>query len=126
LEYNLLLRFLHNAAGLTTTIPINLTVDRNSRLDETELAPLEFNLEQNFPNPFNSRTVIPFTLPEASHATLTIYDLTGREVLKLVEGELSAGRHYAEFDASDFGTGVYFVRLEAGSRTAVGKLVCLK
>lgn len=76
-------------------------------------APRDFTLSQNYPNPFNPSTTIEFTLPEDGKASLKIYDVLGREVATLVNGELKAGvLHQATFDASKFSSGIYFSRLE--------------
>jgi cyclomaltodextrinase / maltogenic alpha-amylase / neopullulanase len=93
--------------------------------------PDKFTLDQNYPNPFNPTTTIRFQLPQSSDVVLTIYDLLGREVAKLVEGEMNVGVHVAEWDGrrSDgmhAGSGVYFYRLKAGSFTQVKKMLLLK
>ncbi|MBD3165190.1 T9SS type A sorting domain-containing protein, partial [bacterium] len=88
--------------------------------------PAEFALEQNYPNPFNPTTTIRFGLPEASDVSLVVYNVMGREVVRLMEGELSAGWHAVQFDASRLASGVYFYRLEAGSFNATRKMVLFK
>jgi spore coat protein A, manganese oxidase len=91
-----------------------------------EVLPNEFALEQNFPNPFNPATQIRFQMPKDGHATLRIFNAGGQEVAKLVDGQLPAGSHAVSWDASRFATGVYFYRLEAGSFSAVKKMLFLK
>ena len=78
-------------------------------------------LTGNVPNPFNPRTRIYFDLPSAARTRLTIYDVAGRRVARLVDRELSAGRYAIEWDATDsrgasVASGVYFVRLEAAAQ----------
>ena len=75
--------------------------------------PSAFALEQNYPNPFNPSTTIRFQLPSGSHARLTIYDLLGRQVARLVDGTLGAGTHELRWNARALASGVYFYRLEA-------------
>ncbi len=71
--------------------------------------PNKFDLSQNYPNPFNPATKINFDLPADSKVNLLIYDVTGREVAKLLNNEFrAAGYHTAEFNASKFASGVYF------------------
>lgn len=88
--------------------------------------PENFALHQAYPNPFNPATTIAFDLPEASHVKLTIYDLQGRLVTELVNGQRSAGVHEVAFDGSNFASGVYIYRLQAGTFHASGKMVLMK
>ncbi|MCH8011596.1 MAG: T9SS type A sorting domain-containing protein [Candidatus Marinimicrobia bacterium] len=92
----------------------------------TEVIPDKFTLYPAYPNPFNSETTISFDLPEAQQVTVTVYDLTGREVATLTNREYSAGSHSVIWDAGDFGSGVYVYRLNAGSFVSTGKLVLVK
>ena len=82
--------------------------------------PTEFALSQNHPNPFDRNTMIAFSLPERSRISLVVYDLVGREVRTLADGEWQPGRHSATLartgaDGGRLGAGVYFVRLNARS-----------
>ena len=98
---------------------------------EEEGLPSVFALEQNFPNPFNSDTLIGFTLPDRGAATLTIYNLLGQRVARLVEGEGNAGVHSIHWDGRDdrgrdVATGVYLYRLESATHVQTRKLVLLR
>jgi len=64
--------------------------------------PSDFALSQNYPNPFNPSTNISFSMSSRSKVSLKIYDVIGREVTALINGELSAGRHTLRWDASGF------------------------
>jgi hypothetical protein len=81
-----------------------------------------FALYQNAPNPFRGETTVSFSIPSSSHTTLTVHDVSGRTVATLVDGELSAGTHAVEWDAS-VPSGVYFCRLVAGGETAGARMV---
>ena len=83
-------------------------------------------LSQNTPNPFSRNTNISFVLPEVQRVRLSVYDLIGKEVATLVEGELPAGRHDVDFDGKDLPNGVYFYRLNAGEVTRTKICVLLK
>ena len=82
--------------------------------------PLAFALPQNYPNPFTASTNIRFDLPERSRVTITIYDVTGREVANLVDGPVEPGAHVAVWSGTTregrpAGPGVYFARMVAAS-----------
>jgi hypothetical protein len=94
-------------------------------VSETSEEMVAFNLEQNYPNPFNPSTSIFFHLSEEAVVRLTVYDLLGREVALLVDGELSSGTHHAVWTGRNSrnelaATGTYIYRLVA--RTSSGQL----
>lgn len=86
----------------------------------------DFYLAQNYPNPFNPNTKIVFNLPSTGHISLKVYNILGVEVANLVDGELLSGRHIAEFNATDFPSGVYFYILNAGENRATKKMTLTK
>ncbi len=93
--------------------------------------PLRFALEQNYPNPFNPTTTIAFTLPVKVHTNLSIFNLRGKLVRTLVNEVLTEGQKQAEWDGRDargnpVTSGVYFYRLEAGSKVMTRKMVLIK
>ena len=90
--------------------------------------PSDYALAQNYPNPFNPSTQIRFALPVASTASLSVYDVQGREVAALVRGHLSAGIHSVTLDASSLQlpSGVYYYRLKAGQFSDAKKLLLIK
>jgi hypothetical protein len=90
------------------------------------LLPIEYSLNQNFPNPFNPTTTISYALPTSGLVTLKIYNVLGQEVKALVNAVQEAGTYNATFDASQLSSGVYFYKLEAGSFTSVKKMMLLK
>lgn len=88
--------------------------------------PNEFTLKQNYPNPFNPNTVIRFELPTAGFAKGVVYDVLGREVATLINGETEAGEHQLNFNAAGLPSGVYIFRLESGGYTSSVKMVLNK
>jgi photosystem II stability/assembly factor-like uncharacterized protein len=88
----------------------------------------DFALYQNYPNPFNPTTEIRYRTPEVSHVTLKVFDILGREVAKLVDEVKEAGVHHCQFPVhnSEFASGVYFYRLQAGQFVATKKLLLLR
>ncbi len=88
--------------------------------------PEDYRLYQNYPNPFNASTTIRYSLPERTHTSLTVYDILGRRVKSLVEGELDAGMHTATFNAHTISSGVYYYRLRAGDVDMKRKMLYLR
>jgi hypothetical protein len=98
--------------------------------------PEEFSLSQNYPNPFNPSTKIKFDIPllrgvdaeggRGVSARLTIYDLLGREITKLVNQPFQPGTYEVEWDGTNYPSGVYFYKLIAGNYSDTKKLVLLK
>ncbi|MCB0302377.1 MAG: T9SS type A sorting domain-containing protein [Calditrichaeota bacterium] len=93
--------------------------------------PMEYALDQNYPNPFNPTTTVRFALPEASNVTLSIYNILGQEVYNLVRGNLEAGFHTFQWNATDqYGarvtSGIYIYRLQAGNFVQTRKMLLVK
>jgi hypothetical protein len=93
---------------------------------EGTVIPLRAQLHQNYPNPFNPVANIKFDIPKQENVQLIIYDLLGREVQTLVNGELKPGTYKAVWDASNFASGVYFYKLVAGSYADTKKMILIK
>ncbi|MEN8008309.1 MAG: T9SS type A sorting domain-containing protein [Candidatus Krumholzibacteriota bacterium] len=83
-------------------------------------------LQQNFPNPFNPRTVISFSLPVSSRVRLDILDLRGRMVANLVDGVMAPGSHSVTFDGKDLPSGIYISRLTTGQGSRERKMTLLR
>ncbi len=96
------------------------------RVGTTAEIPEEFGLSQNYPNPFNPSTVINYQLPVDSRVTLKVFNLLGQEVTTLVEDIQPAGYKRVEWNARRVAAGTYFLRINAGSFTAVRKMMLLK
>jgi len=91
------------------------------------LIPVQYSLSQNYPNPFNPNTKFKFSLPVDSRVNITIYDLLGREVVKLINNDFrKAGVYTVEFTAKNLSSGVYFYRLDAGSFMQTKRMILLK
>lgn len=93
----------------------------------TNNVPTVFSLSQNFPNPFNPTTTIKYALPKDVKVTIKIYDILGKLVITLVNGELKkAGYYEATFNGNNYASGVYFYRIEAGEFVQSKKMVLVK
>lgn len=94
--------------------------------------PERFALEQNYPNPFNPVTRFGYSLPRAGTVRLVVYDLRGREVLRLADGlRRSAGRYRVELDARSLASGMYIYRIDVAYNdrtrdTLTRKMVLIK
>ena len=88
--------------------------------------PNEFSLGQNYPNPFNPATKIKFELRNTSFTNLVIYDGLGREVETIVNEQLNAGSYEADWNASNFPSGVYFYKLTTGDFSKTNKMLLIK
>lgn len=99
--------------------------DTATAVNDARQSPREFQLLQNYPNPFNSTTRISYKVPEIGHVVLAVYDLRGVRLATLVD-ELQAANHYTvEFDAGDLATGIYFYKLDIGSKYSTVKKMAL-
>jgi len=93
---------------------------------QKELLPVEFKLEQNFPNPFNPETTIKYSIPMQAEVNLKIYDMLGREVAVLVNEPQNAGNHSVKFNAANLSSGIYIYTLQTGKFISTKKLMFLK
>lgn len=91
-----------------------------------EEIPDAFLLHQNYPNPFNPETAIHFDLPVASHVSLAVYDVTGTAVATLVDEPLGAGRYTTSWEADGVASGVYLLRMRAGTVVQTQTMVVLR
>ncbi|MFW5973205.1 MAG: T9SS type A sorting domain-containing protein, partial [Bacteroidota bacterium] len=88
--------------------------------------PDSFELHQNYPNPFNPTTNIAYTAGRAAKISLTVYDVLGRRVALLDDRPVTPGTYTVEFDASRFGSGMYFYVLESEGVRQSRSMVLLK
>jgi hypothetical protein len=88
--------------------------------------PTTFALYPNWPNPFNSTTVIRYDMPMAGSVSLTIYNLLGQRVATLFDGRQLTGSYTVSWNASDFPSGLYFCRMDAAGFAQTRKMVLLK
>jgi len=115
--------------------PVRLSFSGNMELSKVDLVfrniPETFTLHQNFPNPFNPITTLRYDLPSDALVTLSIYDMLGREITKLVNTNQEAGFKSVQWDATDsmgrpVSAGVYLYQIQAGEFVETRKMVLLK
>ena len=90
------------------------------------LIPKEFALQSAYPNPFNPVTNLKFGLPADSKVSIQIYNLQGRVIETLVNGNMNAGYHSVVWNADEFGSGIYFVLMIAGDYIHTQKIMLVK
>jgi hypothetical protein len=100
-------------------------------LPPTPDVPQYYALHPNFPNPFNPETQIAFDLPRAGEVSLKIYNPLGQLIGVLFQKNLSAGRHFVRWDATDgsganVSSGIYFIQMRAGEFNRLRKMTLLR
>jgi len=88
--------------------------------------PEEIFLSQNYPNPFNPSTTINFGVDQSATVVLEVYDILGRKVQTLINGQQDPGRYQARFDGRSLASGVYFYRLQANNEVFIKKMTLIK
>lgn len=114
---------LKNSSDLILRISPELATNNETDLD----IPLEVELYQNYPNPFNPSSVIRFGVPTKSRIKLEVFDILGRKVATLLNGDSkSAGRYNVQFRGDNLASGMYLYRLEVADKVLVKKMILIK
>lgn len=115
------------SATLSETTEITIVLDPLLGTDDDHPAsPYKFALLGNYPNPFNTRTTIKYTLPYSAYTTISIFDLLGRCIATPVAEDQDSGLHTVTWQADDNSTGIYFATLENDGRSQSIKMILLK
>ncbi|MBL7148763.1 MAG: chitobiase/beta-hexosaminidase C-terminal domain-containing protein, partial [Candidatus Cloacimonetes bacterium] len=111
-----------SGSGETETFgPVSLTIPLEE--ENTPIIPVQTKLWQNYPNPFNPTTFIKFDVKENEVALLTIFNIKGQIILS---HEFEAGRYDYDWDAKDYGSGIYFYKLQSASYSQIKKMILVK
>ena len=94
--------------------------------DDIAQLPTTVQLKQNFPNPFNPVTSIEYVIPFEDKIILTIYNILGEEIARLIDERQPAGEYEVTWNAANAASGIYFYRLQAGDIVQTRKMVLLK
>ncbi len=113
----------NNTQWRSFSFPLSSIVSASSNATKI---PSEFQLYQNFPNPFNPSTTISFALPVRTNAKLVVHDITGKEIAVLSKGYYNAGYHEVKFNAANLSSGVYFFSLKTPGYIATKRMVLIK
>jgi hypothetical protein len=104
----------------TLCSPLTSSNENNSTV------PTDYTLKQNYPNPFNPTTNIEYGIPNDGFVSLKVYDITGKEVMNLVNENKTKGSYLISFNANELTSGVYFYKLESGIFTQTRKMTLIK
>ncbi|HDY75356.1 MAG TPA: T9SS type A sorting domain-containing protein [Candidatus Marinimicrobia bacterium] len=124
-----------NIVTLNSTASVmvdDITYINELAIDSGEnIVPHRFNLSQNYPNPFNPTTTINYELAYASDVQLIVYNIVGREIIKLVDNRENAGTHNIKWNGRDkygveMASGVYIYQLKSGNNSTSRKLLLIK
>ena len=111
-------------------LPVHLVITILG-IDDDTVIPSIFSVSENYPNPFNPRTEFTVSIPERSHVVVNIYDILGRQVALLAEGDYTAGRYRMEWagktDVNAVApSGVYLLIVQAGNDMIKHKMIMMK
>jgi len=115
----------HGAAGGVLMSGVVRVINPVSVSDQNPVVN-KFELEQNYPNPFNPSTVIRYQTAESSNVTITVYNSVGRKISTLLNEVKPKGTFTIEFDGSNLSSGIYYLRLQAGTFSDTKKMLLLK
>ena len=126
-------KLMDTATGEMIDLYINGTIDTWASngvsvvtLSTTPELPSSVTLNGSYPNPFNPATTISFSIPNEMSVDVKIYDISGRVVGELMSGVQSQGLYEITWDASNYASGLYFVRLVAGTEMHTQKIMLVK
>ncbi len=119
------INFTHSAQGHEASLNVLLTVTSASAPEDAPL-PMEFAVDGAYPNPFNSTTILKYSVPQAGNVDLKVFDLAGRLVASQAQVAPSAGVYTFEINASELPSGVYIARVGYGDMNQLVKIACLK
>lgn len=111
---------LFSTKSVSYVTEFSTSIKQNSQIADS------YKLEQNYPNPFNPSTSINFSITKAGFTSLKVYDMLGKEVATLMNGNLNAGSYTATFDASSLPSGVYFYKLQTEGFSEIKKMSLVK
>lgn len=119
-----------NQSEIVTPVKV-ISLERGPFTNTTEVRynysfPIRLKLFQNYPNPFNPNTTIKFVIPVLGKTKLIVYDILGKEVLKLLDAEIPPGEYNVLFNATNIPSGIYYYKLITGHFLGVKKMMVLK
>jgi hypothetical protein len=114
-------------SGPTNTVSVNVSGGfEKSNINIEINLPAEYELNQNFPNPFNPVTIITYSVADNSFISLKVYDVLGNEITELVSEVQEPGQYSISFDGSILSSGIYFYTLKANGHSLTKKMLLAK
>ncbi|MBU0982769.1 MAG: T9SS type A sorting domain-containing protein, partial [candidate division Zixibacteria bacterium] len=121
-----------NESGISNVVAQEAYLDPSLDVDDgSNSLPESFAMEQSYPNPFNQSTIIRYSVPQAAHVNISVYDILGRKTRTLINEAKGRGNHLAEWRGTDsadnpVASGVYIYRMASEGFAASGQMVLLK
>jgi hypothetical protein len=113
-------------SGNRSAFSVEVQAAVNTGVDQMAGVPTTFELGQNYPNPFNPSTMISFSVPEAGQVSISVFDISGKEVGSVVSRYMSPGRYQVSWQAGNLASGVYLYKMEAHNFVQVKSMLLLK
>ena len=126
LDFIIDIRLLDTNVFVFESAPIDLIVVSSDATMVNVSTPLEFRLNEAYPNPFNPSTNIDFSIDTESYISIKIYDIQGKEIESLIDQRYYSGNHTVSWDASQYPSGIYFVKMVSDNFSDTKKLMLIK
>jgi plastocyanin len=117
---------IHGSAGGVGMSGIIRVINPTSVNTNNADQPDRFIVKQNYPNPFNPATTIRYAIPHNGLVVVKVFNLLGKELTTLVNGDESAGSHEIQYDATNLPSGIYFYRVQTGNFSQTKRMVLMK
>lgn len=108
------------------TIDETQTDNLSTSIITEQNSPEQYELGQNFPNPFNPNTKIYYSIPKEGNVRISVYNIAGQEIADLVNEFKSSGQYEIEFDGSNYASGIYFYKIESGEFSDTRRMILAK
>ncbi|MCF7811673.1 T9SS type A sorting domain-containing protein, partial [bacterium] len=118
--------FEHNTTAMETVVRLTAVRTDSYIDDQMGIIPTEFTVSDAYPNPFNSTSVISYTVPQTGIVNAELYDISGRAISTLISERQSAGTYQAVIDGNNLPAGLYLFRITAGNQSEIRKIALVK
>lgn len=115
-----LVAWTHGRSAFAISLPPITSITKTEEVAES------YNLKECYPNPFNSQTIIKFSISKNTNMNISVYDVTGRKISTLLSGNQTKGEYKINWDAGNFASGIYYIRMSSSEYTKTVKAVLMK